>query len=317
MLRGIAALMVFVFHLGTLPVVGFDRWVMRGMLGVDLFFVISGFVMALSVKNLGGPSDAGDFFVRRLWRIVPLAYAMSLIHFAFGYLRHQPFDTAQIVNNLIFFPLMTSSMPFKYVLPPVWTLALEFGFYLIVAVVVASNVRWRLTCLAIGCVVAGFLLYRLMIEFAFGVAAYSLWRSGVVRGWVPLWLGLAGIALLVIGIDAPRYLSDGLPCALLLTAALGFNPSFKPALWLGNISYSLYLTHVVALDALAPIAAQFLPVAWLAAFLAISGLVLSWLVYEAIEFPLVELAKNRRRKSGNALSQLQTAIEPAPTKESA
>jgi peptidoglycan/LPS O-acetylase OafA/YrhL len=184
-------------------------------------------------------------------------------------------------------------------------------------VVVASNARWRLTGLAIGTGLAGLLVSSLMVEFAFGVAAYALWTRGAIKGQVPLWLGLSGLALLAVDIDGPRYLADGLPCALILTSALGFRPRFRPALWLGNISYSLYLTHVVAFDALAPLAAPFLPVGWLVVFLAIGGIVLSWLVYEAIEAPLVELAKKRRRKSGNAPAELVAGIVNSHAKESA
>ena len=89
-------------------------------------------------------------------------------------------------------------------------------------------------------------------------------------------------------------------------AALSLNPQYRPLHWLGTISYSLYLTHVVAFDALVPIAAAFLPL-WAVAFvIGIGAMLLSWLVDEAIEAPIMKLASSRRGP------RLATAFRPLP-----
>lgn len=70
-LRGVAILLVILFHLG-LP------WMGSGYLGVDLFFVISGFLMAHLYGDIESKASAIDFYARRFWRIIP-AYAVVLI----------------------------------------------------------------------------------------------------------------------------------------------------------------------------------------------------------------------------------------------
>jgi peptidoglycan/LPS O-acetylase OafA/YrhL len=258
-LRGIAAMMIFIFHL----VVTLDRyspadlrrWVSHLPLGVDLFFLISGFVMAHSVRRLSGRQDALNFMARRIWRIVPLLYVVTAACIGLMLLRGQAVEMARVVNSLAIFPVLPTIDRYPFALIPAWTLAYEMGFYLIVAVAVAF--RWnRLGLVAL--VLPFALALPLMAEFAIGVAVYELWtRRPEVLAWDP-----AG-------------------------------PIGKAGLYLGTISYSLYLTHVVTFDAFAPLCLV-LPLPLAALVLAALGLAVAALVYRAVEAPLLARSAETR-----------------------
>src|ERR1041384_6244035 len=92
--RGIAATAVVFHHaadeVGKIPAVAagarafhIGHWINTdvGAVGVDLFFVISGFIMSYTARR-GGLREARDFMVRRLVRIYPLYWACSLIMIA-------------------------------------------------------------------------------------------------------------------------------------------------------------------------------------------------------------------------------------------
>jgi exopolysaccharide production protein ExoZ len=287
LLRGIAASLVFVFHL----VVTVDRyspadlrhWVEFGNFGVDLFFVISGFVMAHSVRHLAGPRDACAFMAGRIWRIVPLLYFVTILCIAFAALRGQSFEMGRLINSLAIFPIAQTASKYSFALIPAWTLAYEMAFYLVVAAAVA--LRWpRMALIAL--VLLTSLFNGLMLEFAFGIAAYELWTRRALPN--PTALVVLAVLCLMLAATLPRPIAWGVPAFLLFCAILHLQPSGRVGAigsWFGAISYSLYLTHVVSFDAIAPI---FAPLGLIPLGCALTGfgLLIAWLVYEAIEAPL-------------------------------
>jgi exopolysaccharide production protein ExoZ len=297
-LRGLAALCVFIFHLGVtldrMTPVDIRPFVHWGNVGVDLFFVISGFVMAHSVRDLHGPLPAALFLVRRLRRVAPLLYVLTPVFLAVALVRGQSFDPARIINCFTILPVMPSPHQYQYALIPAWTLGYELAFYLIVAGVVALGIRWRLTTIAIVIcafpflVPAGPFADTLMIEFAFGVGAYALWRrTAISPSAAVLALGAATL-LFALPLGDSRFLAFGLPSALLFVAFLSWNPSGilrKAGAWLGSISYSMYLSHTISFMLLAP-AAALLPFAGAVLMLGGGGVLMSWLIFEAAEAPL-------------------------------
>lgn len=309
-LRGIAALSVFVYHLAATA----DRYTPANLkayvavltVGVDLFFVISGFVMAWSVRNLAGLEGASVFLARRIWRIAPLLYVMSTAWIAMAFLYSYHVDLARIVNCFTILPLMTSPAHYQYALIPAWTLGFEMTFYLIVAAVVASGAKHRPPILiAAACLLPLVAMGSLMIEFAFGVAAYWVWSKGLLRPIhaVPL-LALA-VAVFILAWGQAEVIAWGVPCALVFTAALLWEKPAAPLLWLGNISYSLYLSHVLTFDALSPILWPLgLPV--MVAIMAPAGILVAWLVYEAIEAPLQRMKPHERGKA--AVGGVKSAV---------
>lgn len=286
-LRGVAALLVYFFHLA----VTLDRyspsdltptWSKLGQFGVDLFFVISGFVMAYSVRAMSGHRDAALFLVRRWWRIAPLLHILATAHILYSWIWGTTFNAARIANCFTILPFMDSPDRYQYALVPAWTLGFEMAFYILIAGVLA--LRLPALWAAVPVVVVSLFGPTLMMEFAFGLFAYWLWSRGTLPG--PL-LMLAGAALLLLfPLPGDRFVWWGIPALMIFLAVLSWQPKkARAGKWLGTISYSLYLSHTMSFDALAPLLAPFGPLA-MGVLLAVSGIAIAWLVYEAIESPL-------------------------------
>jgi peptidoglycan/LPS O-acetylase OafA/YrhL len=180
-LRGVAVLWVMVFHYLVLRAAFDDAFVQalrgwapleavarNGYLGVDLFFVITGFLLTLpwfrhAQAGLPVP-DARGFYVRRWRRIVP-AYYVQLVFLFFVvlpivypriWLQSTPFVVGNLGAHLTFLhyttPLTSSSMTVNGAL---WTLAIEAQYYLLVPLVAPLFVRWPWRSLAAAALVAG------------------------------------------------------------------------------------------------------------------------------------------------------------------
>ncbi len=207
MLRGVAAMLVVYNHAGLYLALspqslGGDSWLApddatarMGAIGVDLFFVISGFVMALTAARFAGAQGAGTFLALRFVRIAPLYYLACLAMLALVINPGAQVGRETLLNSLTFIPVFDDgrySWPLHYL---GWTLAFEFVFYTFVAALVAAGLSARpLVLLAVvGFVpLAGFAVdiplaaWRVVTnpilwEFGLGVGAYLIWR----RGWLP------------------------------------------------------------------------------------------------------------------------------------
>src|SRR5262245_49803107 len=131
-LRAVAALAVVVMHIGIdLRYWGKATitWTDVGNAGVDLFFVISGFIMVFIAWEQFGRRDAPvDFFVRRLIRIVPLYWLVTT-----GYVLASSHPASRIVTSYLFVPdFSANAAPLPVVLQG-WTLNFEMFFYLMLA----------------------------------------------------------------------------------------------------------------------------------------------------------------------------------------
>ncbi len=174
-LRGVAVLWVMAFHfvvvrdgkfddafiafLKDWPVL--DVFVRNGYLGVDLFFLITGFLLTLPWfrhADAGMPApDWRTFYVRRARRILP-AYYVQLVFLFFVvvpillpriWIQSTPFVAGNLGAHFLFLhytsPLTSSSMTVNGAL---WTLAIEAQYYLLVPFVAPLFVKWPLRCLA-------------------------------------------------------------------------------------------------------------------------------------------------------------------------
>jgi peptidoglycan/LPS O-acetylase OafA/YrhL len=165
-LRAFAALTVVLHHL-ALAQFGIDNvygsstrflvpFVSFGQFGVDLFFVISGFIMVVTTWRLMGTSNAGSlFFLRRVIRIYPpywLAVAPVLV--AHAYLAHQGLHIlggapGSKTNLLATFLLLPHPSNEFMSLPPAWTLVFEMSFYIVFACLLSLRQRLLLPALVI------------------------------------------------------------------------------------------------------------------------------------------------------------------------
>jgi len=253
--------------------------------GVDLFFVISGFVMVFASRDLFATPGGGLLFLsRRIARIVPLYWSMTTIFLTAMLVSRNLVPVgrvglAEILASYFFVPYYR---PDEHWMHPVysvgWTLNYEMFFYAVFGCVIAFPVKRALMVLtAVFCTltVAG-VIFRpapgifffwsrpIILEFVMGAwIGYFRLTEFRVTNWTAAILvlaGAAGFALQVIsGIYAHGYwrpLIWGLPAAAIIAAATLSNWNiaargvWKPMVLLGGASYALYLVHPMAVHAM-------------------------------------------------------------------
>jgi len=271
-LRFAAAFLVCVLHVGLFN--GDMPGFLMGGSGVDLFFVISGFIMVVSSDKLFGTSGASwEFLRRRIVRIVPMYWLATLTYLGlqlyFGGISLNPrtpdvFDRA--VAGLFFFPL--PNLPTNPFLPTGWTLNHEAYFYALftIAVYFRRNIAVALTIVAIfASVVLGQLsivpnmgmqkywFSGVNLEFVWGIVAGYLycknWRPTPKVSGIIVLLGVSGLLVPYSWTAIAREIYLGLPAALIVFGAACLpqistkNLFGRTLILLGDSSYALYLLH--------------------------------------------------------------------------
>lgn len=249
-LRALAACSVLVSHTYE-PV----RQAAYGAAGVDLFFVISGFIMA----NLAPGRSAGQFALDRFSRIYPLWWVAALPWLFF--VRLGPFNT---LSTLTLWPIWGGA----HYLPSLrvgWTLCLELLFYIGVSLAIATRpivpiaayALFLLGALTLSTPLLDFVGSPMALEFLMGVAVARLPRRKILGLLIPLGFALLALTPTVLG-DlgsslGPRWalqraIEWGCPAALVVWGALSLEPVFAHRLFdipvkVGDASYSIYLFH--------------------------------------------------------------------------
>lgn len=258
--------------------------------GVDLFFVISGFIMVYSSERLFGQSGGGSAFAwRRVTRIAPLYWAATCVILLRHALWRKPMpDLAGAITSFLFIPYDTfqtgAPRPF-YELG--WTLNYEMFFYAVFAVFIAFSreraVAGTAAALAVMVTLGATFQFTnpilsvwsqpIVFEFIFGMGLALLARRGVSLpdGARYGLFAIGAAALLVDFLDSPGHPHDwmtpndfarvfawGLPAALILAGAvLKKNDLSNPGLIaragaaVGDASYALYLCHPMVMSAFA------------------------------------------------------------------
>jgi peptidoglycan/LPS O-acetylase OafA/YrhL len=315
-LRGIAALSVLFVHLYDMPLLaGFmpPIWpwlastINMGGRGVELFFMISGFLIPASLVR---HRSVAKFFYDRCLRILPVFVILHLTLFTVGPLvGYKFFKGIEVGTYLQLFFVNLAFLPDALGLPigqqNAWTLSYEWAFYILFAAIFVAVVRlrsWLLALPLIALAVAG-ILFR-------PIAAYFL--IGLLFSAVDLPIRLGGRTGLLAGVTCgvAMYLSleylhpfIGLvPGFLLFGMVLSQKSGIATALsapslqYLGKISYSLYLVHPFALFPLQVIGANLagggVDLWLLSAAFATLGLVLS-LIAGGISYELFEVRFRR------------------------
>ena len=246
---------------------------LSGAAGVDIFFVISGFVMALSSRSLlMKPAPAAEFMKRRLDRIAPLYWLLTTVKLILLYTvtRRAAHETpGHVLASYLFYPLRNALGNADPVLVAGWTLNFEMFFYLVFAGALLLRIKPLRFVPPVLAVIAGFGFFFLLgtgplfwcnpivLEFLFGMLLFEAWQSGRMPG-IPLAciLAIFGFGVLLgtpLGFyPTVRPLVWGLPALAIVAAALALEDRWgrhAPAflLLLGDASYSLYLTHTLVL----------------------------------------------------------------------
>ncbi len=286
-LRALAALLVVCVHLDTVlaPAGVRPADVLFGAGGVDLFFVISGFVMVYTTARR--PVTAGAFLLNRIMRVVPLYWLVTLALFGIalimpsllGASRAAPLDLAR---SLLFIPFVKANGLVQPLFFLGWTLNYEMFFYALFAAALAlsggriARTTWLaaaalLALLLVGLaarpagVIARFYTDPILIEFAFGMALGLLhWRGLTMNRWLALALAVAG-AMLLLGQELRpaqhRAIYAGVPGLMIVAAMLslearGWAWRARPVQLVGAASYALYLCHPFVTQALARLSAR-------------------------------------------------------------
>jgi exopolysaccharide production protein ExoZ len=273
-LRAIAALMVVLFHIGIafdLIESGDDKlapyWLAGG---VDIFFVISGFVMAVSSTD-NKKLISSEFVKARVARIVPLYWISTIVLVILTYhYNHELTPIIYIIKSMLFI-FFNNDMQDGATLPLLvagWSLNYEMFFYLLFAILLSYSTRTRVIVLA--CIFFALISLRavildkngfafrmtspLQLEFLFGmiIALYrqKLSQLSLETGITCLLVGIAAMA--TVPAVLPRSLLYGPLAALVCAGALIMEPLIKRAhinflSYIGDASYSLYLTHALVI----------------------------------------------------------------------
>ena len=258
--------------------------------GVDVFFVISGFIMFFtSADGFGRPGAARVFVTRRLIRIAPLYWATTTLLIAGAAVAPQLLNVpigsgSHVLASYLFIPDLRPNGEVRPVMALGWTLNYEMFFYVFFALALLLPLRRGLAALAVafaalvavgqfgpwGVTQIDFWTSPLLLEFLAGAVIGALMRGGarlnpapaVAIAVVCLALGLAGGASASAADSLLRAFRYGLP-AVGLVAAGALAPNARPSravlalAFLGDASYALYLIH--------PYAIRPLRVAWQAA----------------------------------------------------
>jgi exopolysaccharide production protein ExoZ len=267
--RAGAALAVVGYHMGVLP---------SGQAGVDVFFVISGFIMSVVA-----PREGRDFLRKRLIRIVPLYWLTTVGVFAIAVVKPHWLNSTTagldyLVKSMLFVPYVKEDGHWGPLNLNGWTLEYEMLFYLVIAgsmllVRARHATRFAALALALFCayVAAGgpasevvvHMGQPIVLEFGLGVLASRLLEAGVARRLPCVaWLVAAAVALAIL-LAAPlpatpagfgRVVWWGLPACMLIVAAValdlrGWTIGNTTLARLGDASYSIYLLHPYVIGA--------------------------------------------------------------------
>lgn len=276
-LRAAAAIAVVLFHAAEKT--GYHFAI--GAAGVDVFFVISGFIMW--VVSARREPTAVQFLRARIRRIVPvywLATAVMVAGALGGLFPNLVLSLEHVLASLLFIPARSPSNGEIWpVLVQGWTLNYEMFFYVVFAGTLLLPRAWRLP--AIGAlfgllVIAGGLFVSdnamlfsftrpIILEFVAGMVIGELWLKGKVPvpalGFALIALALSGFATIqVAGLPFNALVCGPLAAALVvgvLALEAGRRVRFVPAaVLLGDGSYSIYLWHTFAISVIAKVGAS-------------------------------------------------------------
>lgn len=327
-LRGLAILLVLVYHSRLLPALH------SGFLGVDIFFVISGFLITSIVSRqlLSGRFSFANFYFRRARRILPAAYLMlALVALASAFLLSpaaQAEFQKQLKGSVFYYANIAlwqqsgyfDSEATRKPLLHMWSLAIEEQYYLLMpaalallptrgrlpAVFAATAISLATCLLAVEMRPAAsfFLLPTRAWELGIGSIGALLPAVASTQEWARrfFWPALAALVLVpwLPAFGPHPGISALVVCVATLLVLLArrldwdASPGMRAAAWLGTISYPLYLVHWPLLT-FARIAYLGPPPQQVRLFLVLASVGIAWLVYKLVEVPIRNAVPNASR----------------------
>lgn len=352
-LRGVAAFLIVIYHVQPL----LNRLYAQSLhshsaiVGVDIFFVLSGFVMFYSNPE-PQPGAAGRFLVQRFFRIVPLYWLATAAIIAFFLIGYRPvglhaLSPRIVAESLAFIPSSFPQGRHDLILTVGWTLMFELFFYLSFALTFGLRSLEKsfaiLTAAFLALSLFGQMVHPLpsllefytspiMLEFLFGAALallYLRWSRPA-----PQWLPVAGLSLLLAGFAASfaqdaahvplpnkhdlRFLVLGLPALLVVAGTLamergGWVLKQRFFVELGAASYALYLFHPLILQIAVTVVKPVLPASpAVAGIVAVTACVgAAFAIHWWVEQPILSAARQLIRRAPRQPAAAALAIQPA------
>ncbi|MFW2831116.1 acyltransferase family protein [Sphingomonas sp. ID0503] len=337
-LRGFAAIAVAIYHTHLIlakPQYGaidvFGAVTSRGWVGVNFFFVLSGFIILFAhTRDIGQPAAAGRYIWRRFSRVYPIYWIFTALYVIAALLNLGSPEFRWTAENLISSATLIRFDPRPLApLAVAWTLFYEVGFYAIfltlilnrrfgVAVIAAWAVGIFVSSLVFGRTSPG-ILHMWNVYFLLGMGVYALFRRLQARWALPILIGgfVMLAAMLAAGMVHPRIGPAGRDTVELLLLALCFaaillgailyerDRVFTPPallLLLGDASFSIYLVHSPVLSVAAAVNHKLFPgllppelVFIVTAIVAVAAGVLAYLLIERPLLAVLNRFGPRRR----------------------
>ncbi|GEP41475.1 acyltransferase family protein [Brevifollis gellanilyticus] len=324
--RGLAALGVLVYHACLFTERKTQQVLLGGLfhfgeLGVDFFFVLSGFIITfIHGAELGQPQFAPRYLYRRFFRVYPLLFILTSVKLGLELVAWQrggtPPEISRIISSYLLLPAPEGMMP---VITAAWTLMHEALFYALFLIALILGYRRALLLLSLWMAaifathLMGAKLYDLPrlicdahnVEFVFGIVVCACFQRRHEWRWSPVWVSI--VALVFLGLGAWAYdhvkgMDQPLQVRLLLGAAFALiilatgvweqglksQPWPKWACWLGDASYSIYLGHSMVLLALINAGSKLAPDSLAMRYVVAGGACLAALAACAVLWALVE-----------------------------
>jgi peptidoglycan/LPS O-acetylase OafA/YrhL len=293
--RGAAAVFVMIYHfeIDHIPLSGsLPTLLSHGYLAVDLFFVLSGFVMAhvYGSSFLNGQFRYGEFLWHRLARIYPLYITMTLAFLALEIAKtwHAGFGPYTLVSNLVMMQVLGN---WPSIDPPAWSVSAEMVAYLLfplIALLCLASSRVTALLLASAALVsiltlvlsashhyigsdiakgpldlffAPFTAIRCLVGFTLGQVVWRFHKQPAVMSLTSrssVQIAVASLALIALTRPGSDFLVYGLIVLLILClgtdrGAVSHFFASRPLHFLGTISFAIYLVHYRALGAWAAV----------------------------------------------------------------
>jgi exopolysaccharide production protein ExoZ len=332
-LRAIAALLVVVFHTLYYTNTLTDRfgdpaidtaWFSAWWFGFHIFFVVSGFIMIHTTRDFGKSGAPQRFLLRRIIRVVPLYWLLSVPLAVGAIVAPQAFGITTnkyvyVALSYAFVRVARAGDDLRPLLGQGWTLNYEMFFYLAFALAMLLPRRWGIVALTVvfaGLVVLGRvfsvgtdtpILFTftddMILEFLFGVYIGLAYETGFrLPGWAAVAAVIGGFVWVAPDPSGPTFIINGLPAALVVGGfVLGPRLNGSAATrWLeriGDASYSLYLTHTFILrpyrDVWIATVGNRLPAVLYLMTSILIAVVLGLVVYRFVERPMTQFLRRR------------------------
>ncbi|MGF1698656.1 acyltransferase [Vibrio lamellibrachiae] len=311
-LRAFAAILVLLTHTAFKLETHSDNiidWFNIGTYGVDLFFIISGFIMCLTVERK--TLNFSTFMKARFVRILPLYWLLTTVALVIFLVKPSLVNSSGGVTSVWgSYSLIPNGD--RFLISNGWTLSYEFFFYLIFSsFLFLGKLQKILTSFSIvflsvvGLLVVTtnpyfeFVTSSLLLEFVMGILCYEVIKRKIINKKVAVLLILFALLLLIFfnnhgPVDSPlgSSLHAGLPMMMLFLGFVSLEsviPKNKIIYELGMASYSLYLLHPFVLSfvtvVIKALGLSDMPFIYMSAML-IGSCISGWLCYQIVELGL-------------------------------